>query len=67
MTNLQLELIKLFNYELPPEQLFEIKQLLAQYFAEKTTSEMESLWELKEFAETTLESWLHQHQRAPYH
>lgn len=40
LSNLQLELVKLFRYELPDEQLLEIRRLLARYFAQKVTDEM---------------------------
>lgn len=35
LTNLQLELVKLFAQEVPEEDLRNIKQLIANYFAEK--------------------------------
>lgn len=37
LTNLQIELLKLFDYELSEEQLIEIRKLLSTYFAEKAT------------------------------
>ena len=43
LSNLQLELIKLFRYELPDEQLLDIRRMLAQYFAQKVTDEMSQL------------------------
>ena len=39
LTNLQLELLKLYGTDLPDEDLQEIKQLLAQFFARKAVSE----------------------------
>ena len=33
LTNVQIELLKLFQYNLPEEQLVEIKNILAKYFA----------------------------------
>ena len=33
LTNLQIELIKLFEYQVDDRQLLEIKDILAQYFA----------------------------------
>jgi hypothetical protein len=43
MTNLQLELLKIFNYNLNDEQLIEIKELLSNYFAQKATGEMDKV------------------------
>ena len=34
LNNLQLELLKIFSYQLKPQQLTDIKNLLANYFAE---------------------------------
>ena len=43
LTNLQLELLKIFSYQLKPQQLIDIKNLLANYFAEQATQEMDKL------------------------
>lgn len=40
LTNLQIELLKLFQFDLPENQLAEIKNMLAKYFANKATAEM---------------------------
>ena len=45
LTNLQLELLKVFSYQLNQQQLTDIKNLLANYFAEQATQEMDKLWE----------------------
>ena len=43
LTNLQIELLKLFQYNLPDTQLAEIKNMLAKYFAKTATGEMDKL------------------------
>ena len=43
LSNLQLQLLKVFSYNLDDEQLMEIKNLLAKYFADKATEEMDQL------------------------
>ena len=45
LTNVQIELLKLFQYNLPEEQLVEIKNILAKYFAKTASAEMDKLWE----------------------
>ncbi len=45
LTNLQLELLKVFSVKLNDEQLKEIKSILSNYFAEKASDEMDGLWE----------------------
>jgi len=63
MTNLQLELLKLFSVELPESQLIEIRDLLAQYFAKKASDEMDRLWEENNWSDKTMEDWSNEHLR----
>jgi hypothetical protein len=65
LTNLQLELIKLFNYNLSQVQLLEVKDLLSRYFADKATNEMDKVWEEKGLSNETMDSWLNEHMRTP--
>ena len=65
MTNLQLELIKLFNYNLSQQQLLEVKDLLARYFANNATEEADKIWEAKGLTNETMDSWLNEHMRTP--
>ncbi len=64
LSNLQLELVKLFRYELPDEQLLEIRRLLARYFAQKVTDEMSQLWEEKGWSDETIEEWKNEKMRS---
>ncbi len=64
LSNLQLELIKLFRYELPDEQLLEIRRLLARYFAQKVTHEMSQLWDEKGWSDETIEGWKNEKMRS---
>ena len=63
LSNLQLELVKLFRYELPDEQLLVIRRLLARYFAQKVTDEMSQLWEEKGWSDETIEEWKNEKMR----
>ncbi|MCB9304915.1 MAG: hypothetical protein H6566_30155 [Lewinellaceae bacterium] len=58
LTNLQLELLKLYSLELSEEQLLEVKRLLANYFAEQASDEMDRLWEERGWNNETMEKWL---------
>jgi len=58
LSNLQLELLKVFQYELSDSQLLEIKSLLANHFASKATSEMDKLWEDNNWSAETMNQWL---------
>ncbi len=47
LTNLQTELLKLYARNIPDAYLKDIKQLIAVYFAEKTTAKADKVWEEK--------------------
>lgn len=58
LTNLQLELLKLYSLDLPEESLLDIKRLIARYFADKAADEMDRLWEEKDWNNETMDEWL---------
>ena len=66
MSNLQIELLKLYSTAIPEQQLLDIKRMLAAYFAEIIDREMSILWEEKGWNDATLESWKHERLRTPY-
>jgi hypothetical protein len=66
LTNLQLELLKVFSYPLNQQQLMDIKSLLTNYFAEQATQEMDRLWEEKNWDNNTMAEWANEHLRTPY-
>lgn len=66
LTKLQIELIRLFDYPVPDNQIAEIKDLLAKYFAEVATREMDKLWDENEWNEETMKTWSKEHLRTPY-
>lgn len=66
LTNLQLELVKLFSYKVTDNQLIEIKLLLGNYFAEKASEEMDKLWDENNWTEDTMKEWANEHLRTPY-
>jgi len=57
LTNVQLELLKLFQYNLPEKQLAEIKNILAKYFANSATAEMDKLWEENNWNNDVMKEW----------
>ena len=65
LSPLQLELLQMFKYNLPEEQLKEIKALLAEYFASNFTSEMDEFFSQKGLGEETIEKWAQEHMRTP--
>jgi hypothetical protein len=63
LTNMQLELLKLFQYNLPDKQLAEIKNMLAKYFAKSATAEMDKLFEENGWDNETIKDWTKEHLR----
>ncbi len=66
LTNLQLELLKVFAREVPEQDLLEIRQLLAQYFAEKAMDLADEAWEEQGYTEEDEDRFLEGHERTPY-
>lgn len=64
LSNLQMELLKLYPYAVSETELTEIRHLLADYFAQKMDSEMNQLWQEKGWNEQTIEGWKNEHMRS---
>jgi len=63
LSNLQIELLKLFNYNLQEKQLIEIKNLLSSYFAQNITKDIDELWEKEKWDNKTIDNWRNEHLR----
>lgn len=66
LTNLQLELVKLFSFEVSEDQLKELKQILVDYFASKITADMDKLFEENNWDESKIAEWSSEHMRTKY-
>ena len=66
MTNMQLELLKIFKYNLDESQLIELKELLSKYFMDKVDFDVDKIWQNKEWSNSTMDSIANQHTRTPY-
>lgn len=64
LSNLQLKLVKMFQYKVADNQLIDIKNILSKYFAEKATEEMDRLWEENNWTNETMEEWSNEHFRS---
>lgn len=62
----QLHLLKMFSFVKSEENLLEIKNLLATYFAQKIDAEMDALWDEGKIDANTIEQWANEHLRTPY-
>ena len=58
LTNLQMELLKLYAVPLSEEQLLEVKEVLAEYFAGPLTRHVDELWEQRGLTAADMEQWL---------
>jgi hypothetical protein len=58
LSNIQLELLKLYATDIPDEQLAELKDLIADFFAAKAVKSANKVWEEKNYNSGTMEEWL---------
>lgn len=63
LSNIQLELLKLYGNNIPDKQLFEIRMLLAKYFAEQATVAMDKVWDEKKLTPQDMINWTNEHNR----
>lgn len=58
LTNLQMELLKLFAREAQESELLEIKRMLADYFARKMTARTNNVWQEQGLTDEKMDIWL---------
>ena len=63
LSNLQLELLRIYAHGVSDNNLLEIKQMLAKYFADKATNAMDKLWDEKGLTEQDMVNWTNEHNR----
>jgi hypothetical protein len=63
LSNIQIELLKLYANDVKDEHLEEIKLLLVKYFAQKATEAMDEIWEEKNLSKQDMINWSHEHNR----
>jgi len=60
LSNIQMELIKLYSTDLEYGDLMEVKKILANHFAQKAINESDNIWDQKEMSADTMEDWLNE-------
>jgi hypothetical protein len=60
LSNVQVELLKLYSTGIGDEQLLEIKELIANYLFEKSVTQADKLWEEKGYNKETINQWLNE-------
>lgn len=59
-SNIQLELLKLYSTDVKENELLDIKNYLAKYFAEKAIQEADAIWDAKGLDNNTMDKWLNE-------
>ncbi len=60
LTDLQLELLKLYSTGVTSEELLEVKRLLGQYFGNKATKAADRVWDERGLTNEDMDAWLHE-------
>lgn len=60
LSNLQLELLKLYGTGVSSEDLLEVKRLLGHHFAHKATEEADRLWDERQLSDEDMDAWLNE-------
>jgi len=60
LTNLQLELLKLYSTNLTEQDLKDLKKILSNYYSQKTIKEADKIWEEKKLNNFIMDEWLNE-------
>ena len=60
LTNMQLELLKMFAYRLPDEELAEMKVVLMRFFAQRIRNRAATIWAERGYTNETMQTWLNE-------
>ncbi len=58
LSNLQVELLRLYANDVSEEDLLAIKQLINDFFADKATQAADKVWDERGYSNETMEQWL---------
>ncbi len=64
LSNLQIELLKIYSNNVSERNLHEIKLMLAKYFADQGSDAMDTIWEEKSLTAQDMIDWTNEHNRA---
>ena len=62
-TNLQIELLKLYSTNISEIDLFELKNILAEFYAKKSIKYANKAWEAKKLTNKDMDDWLNEKQK----
>ncbi|MCX6579620.1 MAG: hypothetical protein NT166_05490 [Candidatus Aminicenantes bacterium] len=60
LTNVQIELLKLYSTNLSQDDLLNLKKILARYFAQKAINGADKIWEEKGLSNADMKKWLNE-------
>jgi hypothetical protein len=66
LSNLQLELLKIFSHNLSEKEIKEVRTLLLDYFSKKAISEADQVWDNENWNDEKIQSILNDSERAKY-
>ncbi len=59
LSNVQLELLKIFSHQLSENDLAELKQVLVHFFAQKLIKQADKVWEEQQWTDEKVATLLH--------
>jgi len=60
LSNVQIELMKLFSTNLSDKELIELKDMLGKFYADKATSQADAIWEERGLSNEDMDNLLNQ-------
>ena len=60
LTNVQMELLKLFSTNMTDEEVIELKGVIARFYAQKATAEADKIWDERGLTNEDMEKWLNE-------
>jgi hypothetical protein len=64
MSNVQMELLKLYTHNVSERQLHDIRTMLVNYFVSEIDKEMDEIGTAQNWTPATIEAWGHEHLRS---
>ena len=60
LSNLQIELLKVFSRNISEEELLDIRRMLASYFMQRASDGADKIWEERGYSNELMQEWLNQ-------
>jgi hypothetical protein len=66
LTNVQVEILQSFNYQLSDEELTSFRKMLVEYFADRISDDIDHLFREKGWSNEKSDEWASIHMRTGY-